>query len=155
MDDREIFVELHPALRRFAAAIRPPDVDTDDLLQEALARTLRRGRLADLDDPARYLRRVLVNLAASHRRTFGRRSAASQTLARDAQPHHDRHSADLADLLLVPVEQRAVIYLSVVEGLSHAEIADLLAITADTSRARLSRGLRQLRVALPTEEVPR
>ena len=51
MDDAGIFEELHPALRRFAAVVGGPTVEPDDLVQEALARTLRTTRLTDLDEP--------------------------------------------------------------------------------------------------------
>lgn len=152
IDDATLFAELHPALRRFAGAVRPAGVDADDLVQEALARTLRRARLADLDDPLVYLRRVVMNLATSHRRTGASRSAIRSRLGPPEDGSVDHHSADLADLMRVPPDQRAVLYLHIVEGASHSEIADLLDITPEASRARLSRGLRQLRIELREEE---
>jgi RNA polymerase sigma-70 factor (ECF subfamily) len=152
MDDAALFAELHPALRRFAGAVRPVGIDADDLVQEALARTLRRCPLAELDDALVYLRRVVLNLAVSHRRSMGRRSAIDIRLGPPEDRTVDGHSADLADLMRVPPDQRAVLYLHVVEGASHVEIAKLLGITREASRARLSRGLRQLRIDLRQEE---
>jgi RNA polymerase sigma-70 factor (ECF subfamily) len=152
MDDAALFAELHPALRRFAGAVRPAGVDADDLVQEALARTLGRCPLAELDDALVYLRRVVLNLATSHRRSVGRRSVIHTRIGRPPDGVVDGHSADLADLMRVPPEQRAVLYLHIVEGASHIEIAELLGITPEASRARLSRGLRQLRIELREEE---
>lgn len=152
MDDSEVFAAVHPALRRFAAVVRPADLDVDDLLQEALARTLRRGPLSDLDDPLTYLRRVVANLASSHRRSFVRRASARRRARAGASSAPDAYSSDLADLLRLPPGQRAVLYLHVVEGLSHGEIAAHLGITPEASRARLSRGLRQLRIELREQE---
>ena len=51
----------------------------------------------------------------------------------------------------MPPDQRAVLYLHLVEGLDHAEVGRLLDISAEASRARLSRGLKQLRIALVNE----
>jgi RNA polymerase sigma factor (sigma-70 family) len=151
-DDSTIFAELHPALRRFAGAVRPIGIDADDLVQEALARTLRRTSLGDLDDALMYLRRVVVNLATSHRRSVIRRSAIRARAGRDEVDAVDRYGSDLADLMRVPPDQRAVLYLYIVDGASHPEIAELLHITPEASRARLSRGLRLLRVELTEEE---
>lgn len=155
MEDSQIFAELHPALRRFAAVVRPPDVDADDLVQEALARTLRRSTLAGLDEPLTYLRRVVVNLASNHRRSSARRTAIRTRLLTVVPDQVDVHPSDLAELLLVAPDRRAVMYLHIVEGATHDEISRLLDITPEASRARLSRGLRQLRLELQDQEVPR
>lgn len=39
--ERQLIAELYPSLRRFASAVRPPGEDGNDLVQEALLRTLR------------------------------------------------------------------------------------------------------------------
>ena len=156
MDDDEVLAEVFPGLRRFAAVVCPPDLDLDDLLQEALVRTLRQGPLADRDDPLPYLRRVVANLASDHRRAFVRRRAQRHMVHRspDSEIHHDDHVSDLDELRALPVDQRAVVYLVVVEGLSHHDVARHLGISVESSRSRLSRGLRQLRLNYRTEEVP-
>ena len=56
--DAEVFDALYPALRRFAAVVGGLEVDPDDLVQEAVARALRRGPLGELDNPGAYLRRA-------------------------------------------------------------------------------------------------
>ena len=154
MDDGRIFDELHPALRRFAAVVCPPDLEVDDLLQEALARTLRVGPLSDLADPLVYLRRVVANLAINHRSSFTRRAGIQSRVGRPELESVDQHTSDLDELRRLPADQRAVLYLHVVEGAPHDEIADVLGITPEASRARLSRGLKALRIHLADQEVP-
>src|SRR5688572_13795557 len=67
--DVEVLRAIYPGLRRFAAAWAPLEVDPDDLLQEAIARTLAAGPLARLDNPGAYLRTVIANVA---RASYGR-----------------------------------------------------------------------------------
>ena len=50
--------------------------EPDDLVQEALVSTLRKGSISDLDDPLAYLRKTIVNLASNQRRSLGRRRKA-------------------------------------------------------------------------------
>lgn len=49
--ERELITELYPALRRIAAVAGSVDIEPDDLVQEALVRTLSRRNLADLENP--------------------------------------------------------------------------------------------------------
>jgi RNA polymerase sigma factor (sigma-70 family) len=152
MDDDRLFAELAGDLRRLARAVRPPDVDADDLVQEALVRALRRGPLCELDQPAAYLARAVVNLARDHRRSFSRRRRLAPLVARSASATEDDYPSDLADLLAVDPGDRAVLWLRVVEGRSHAEVAAILDITPGASRTRLSRALARLRVEAPDLE---
>lgn len=149
---RDLFAELYPALRRFAAIVGPAHVEPDDLVQDALARTLRRGPLTDLDDPLTYLRRVVLRLASNHRRQFARRRDIDERRPPVDRPAEDAHRWDVEELFALPVDQRAVIYLHVVERWSHDEIAGLLQISAEASRSRLSRGLKRLRLDRSPEE---
>jgi RNA polymerase sigma-70 factor (ECF subfamily) len=150
-DDAGIFEELYPALRRFAGVVGGPTIEPDDLVQEALVRTLQRGRLVDLVDAGVYLRRVIVRLAANDRRTTGQRAAILARFRPGTAVSEDSQVSDVEDLLQVPPDQRAVLYLHVVEGLPHSQIGAVLGISSAASRARLSRGLKQLRVAVDAE----
>lgn len=47
------------------------DVEPDDLVQEALARVLRKGPISDLDNPLAFLRKTILNLASNQRRSLG------------------------------------------------------------------------------------
>jgi len=148
----ELFAVLYPSLRRLAAAVRPPEVDADDLVQEALVRTLAAGPLSGYDDLGAYLRTVIVNLARNHRRSFTRHPTVPA-----ADPHRDAHGADvypsdLADLRRLKPDERAVLYLSVVEGRGYEEIGRILGCNAPAARARQSRAMRRLRAELREEE---
>ena len=71
--DARTFAELYPALRRFAAAVSPAHVDPDDLVQDALARVLRRpATAAPIETPAAYLRQAVLNAERSLRRSLQR-----------------------------------------------------------------------------------
>ena len=149
--DGELFRSLYPALRSFAAAVGSWDVEPDDLVQEALVRTLRRHHLTDLESPAAYLRTVIVNVAASEgrRRTSRRRAWAALAPSSgsvEAMP------SDLADLERLSPIDRAVLYLVHVEGYPHKEVARLLGISEQASRSRASRATGQLRREITAEE---
>ena len=149
--DDAIFERLYPALRRFAAVTGPVEVEPDDLVQEAVARTLRSHRLCELDDPGAYLRRAIVHLAANHRRSFARWRTAVVRLGRTDDSSVPEYSSDLADLLRVAPETRAVLFMVAVEGRSYADAADVIGISEETARTRAARARRRLRLDLEGE----
>lgn len=149
--DDDLFERLYPRLRKWAAVIGPPGVDPDDLVQEAVARALRNHSLSELDDPGAYLRRTIVNLASNHRRGVMRWRRAAARMGRDDEDRQPEYSSDLADLMRLSADARAVLYLVVVEGESYAEAAAVLGISEDAARARASRARRRLRLDLEEE----
>ncbi len=145
--------ELYPSLRRFAAVTAPSDLDPDDLLQEALVRVLRRRSLSDLEVPAAYLRRTMLNIATSHNRRMGvRRSALRLALSGESSSTKPSYPSDISELEALAPKERAALYLAEVEGYRFEEIAEMLGCTAAAARQRASRGRRRLRLALATEE---
>ena len=79
--EKDLFVELYPSLRRFAAVVGDDDMEPDDLVQEALTSALTRGSLSDLDKPGAFLRKSIMNLIRSSRRSAGRRAAKANLIA--------------------------------------------------------------------------
>ncbi len=152
MDDRDrrIIEDLYERLRRFASVVAPPEVDPDDLVQEALVRTLRRRRLSELDAPLAYLRRAMLNLASNHRRRLGRARRALRVVG-VAEEARQPYPSDLADLLALAPDVRAALYLSAVEGFTHAEVAGVLGCSEAAARQRTSRARRRLRDLLMEE----
>ena len=147
--DRSLVEELYPKLRRFAAAVAPWDVEPDDLLQDALTRTIARGPLSELDEPAAYLRKVMINLISNHYRHGAvRRQALARVAASDSLATHDAYPSDLADLDGLPPKTRAVLYLAEVEGFSYDEIGRLMKCSPTAARMAAMRGRRQLSAAL-------
>jgi RNA polymerase sigma-70 factor (ECF subfamily) len=149
--DDVLFERLYPGLRRFAAVAAPVGTDPDDLVQEAVARTLRRHQLTDLEDASAYLRRAIVNLAANQRRGLARWRVAAGRLVRSEEGAMPEYSSDLTDLLRLAPEARALLFLVEVEGHSYAEAAEALGIGEEAARARALRARRKLRIDLEDE----
>lgn len=154
IEESRIFSDCYPALRRFAAVVGPNECDPDDLLQEAVARALEHHRLDDLDEPMAYLRRTVVNLASNERRRFAIRRRALSRMAPDRRDRTDNYPSDLCDLDDLSAAERAVLYLSEVEGYRFAEIGRMLGCSETAARKRAMNGRRRLYAAL-TEEVAR
>ena len=151
MDDAGLFAELYPGLRRFAAAVTGLGTDPDDLVQEAVARTLRRGPLGALDEPATYLRRAIVNLARTQHRDATRRGRILRAVPPRGD-HVDAYPSDFVDLSNLSVDQRAVLFLKYVEHRDTEDIAAQLDLSPDAVRARSSRAIRALRLELDRTE---
>ena len=151
VDDSTLFGVLYPGLRRFAAVVAPVEMDPDDLLQEAVARALTQGRLVDLRDPGAYLRVTMVRLASNERRRLGRLRRALARTVPDV-PSVGIYPSDLDDLERLSPEDRALLYLTVVEAFPAREAAHLLGRSEGAMRMRRHRALRALRQALIEEE---
>jgi RNA polymerase sigma-70 factor (ECF subfamily) len=146
---RAQLVGTYAAVRRFAGVVGPPGVEPDDLVQEAFALALRRG-LDDIDNLASYLRRTILNLSTSARRTWARRQAmAHQLPALDVTD--ESYSVDVAELLALTPDVRAVLWLAEIEGWSYAEIGEMVGCGEAAARTRASRARRRLRVELARE----
>jgi RNA polymerase sigma-70 factor (ECF subfamily) len=148
-DLRARLVAAYPTIRRFAAVVGPADVEPDDLVQDAFVRVLRRG-IDDIANLDAYLRRTVLNLSSNERRRWSRRQRAyrQERVVSETVP---ATFVDVADLLRLAPDVRAVLWLAEVEGWTHAEIAGLLGCTEEAARARASRGRRRLRLALVEE----
>jgi RNA polymerase sigma factor (sigma-70 family) len=151
------FERLAPDLRRLAAAVAPPGLDPDDLLQEATARVLARiRRSGPVDDPGTYLARTVINLARSKRRGWARRAAAARAAPRlttATNPEPDEIS-ELLDQL--QPRQRACLWLRFVEDRSVTQTAQLLGCSEGTVKSQTSKALRTLRRSQgpPTPDPP-
>jgi DNA-directed RNA polymerase specialized sigma24 family protein len=151
-DDTEtVVIALYPALRRFAAMVAPLELDPDDLVQDALAATLARKSLSDLDDPLAYLRLVMVRRAANERRRLGRKRRADQRAGAPPEMTSVTYPSDLAELARLSPDDRALIYLTEVEGRAITEVAELFGRSAAALKMRRRRALRRLRTLLEEE----
>jgi RNA polymerase sigma-70 factor (ECF subfamily) len=150
-EESRIFADCYQPLRRFAAVVGPIECDPDDLLQEAVARVLKHHRLDELDEPMAYLRRTVLNLASNERRSFAIRRRALRRLLPDLRDGADEYPSDLADLERLSAAERAVLYLSEVEGYRFAEIGRMLGCSEAAARKRAMNGRRHLYAALIKE----
>ena len=150
-DDTALIRDLYPKLRRFAAAVAPAEVDPDDLVQDALVKTIRHQPISTLEYPSAYLWKVINHLATDHRRRLGRQHSA---LGRIGPPEleYPRYPSDLNELERLTPKARAVLYLREIDGYSYAEIAGLLDANEASLRRTASRARRSLRKALTEEE---
>lgn len=148
--DDALFARLYPALRRLAAAAGPVECDPDDLVQEAVARTLRHHALVDLEHPLAYLRRAIVNLASNARRSqIRQRFALARLVDRSDSPAE--YTSDLADLMRLAPVDRALLYLVEVEGQPYSEAAGAVGLSEEAARTRAARARRRLRAGIEGE----
>lgn len=153
--EARIIEDLYEGLRRFAAAVAPWRMDPDDVLHAALLDVIRSRRLSDLDDPAAYLRRAIVNqVKSTHRRAGVRRTVLARLVATEGARRDEDYPSDLADLLRLQPLERAVLYLHDIEGYPFGEVAPMVGVAEGNARVIASRARRRLR-ALLSEEVDR
>ena len=148
--ETSLIARLYPQLRSFASVVAPAGEDPNDLVQEALLRTLRTGPLSRLEYPKAYLRTTIYHLAVSARRHWAAEQNALVKVAADVEPPEDPWQVE--ELLVLPPKARAVLYLQAIEGMPYDEIGGLLGCTAVSARKTASRAKRRLRRLL-TEEV--
>jgi RNA polymerase sigma-70 factor (sigma-E family) len=122
----------------------------EDLVQDVLLKVHGRwNRIATLDDPDAYVRRMLVNEYLSWRRKWGRLVPTSTVEPAGDEPDLavtlTERDALRADLLRLTRKQRAVLALRYYGGVSDDEIARLLGCSVMTVRSHASRGLARLR----------
>lgn len=155
-------VALLPRLRRYAAALTGSVPDGDDLTQDCMERALVHHR--SVRDPGAlfgWMVRILHNLhAGDHRRRRARGVAVPlddvvEAIPAGPSPSDRADAADLARALgRLPDDQRQVILLTALEGMSYREIAAILDVPVGTVMSRLARGRERLRLLLEGEERP-
>ena len=121
----------------------------EDLVQAALEKTHRRwDRVARMDAPIAYVRRVMVNTAISWRR---RRRLVEVPLftadgpATDPYGPVDQRQQVLVALRRLPPRMRAVLVLRYFADLSEADVAEALGCSVGSVKSQTSRGLSRLR----------
>jgi RNA polymerase sigma factor (sigma-70 family) len=152
--DAALFASLYRSLRGFAAVVGWPDHDPDDLVQEAVARSLRHGSLSSLENPGAYLRTAIVRLVTNQSRGRMLRSRVHRSVAAtEPEVAVDAYPSDLDELRRLTPTDRALLFMSVVEQRPFAEISQLLGIEEPAVRKRSSRALARLRQDLTAREV--
>jgi RNA polymerase sigma-70 factor (ECF subfamily) len=149
-DDVESMI---PALRRYARALTR-DVDiADDLVQDTLVRALRSERLFLGGDLRSWLYTILTNLNRNRRRSLARRPqfAPLQNTTADASGT-EAEGRDIARALATLVEdQRSVLLLVMLEGLSYREVAEIQGVPIGTVMSRLARARAHVKAFLEGE----
>lgn len=148
-----------PRLRRFARAMVRDAALADDLVQECLERALSRLHLWRPGTNLRaWLFTILRNL---HINGIRRRQVLVDIdgeilgglgAAAGAQIVHLELRDLQRALAILPTEQREVVLLIGLEGISYGEAAEILDISIGTVKSRLSRGRRALRLLMEGRE---
>ena len=153
MDDvRWLIAREIPYLRRCARALVGDTDLADDLVQDAVERALRKRHLwRGTGNLRSWLYRLLYNVLMNRR---DRPAVERHQVPLDdgpepvapGRPDKTAEASDLAAALRsLPVEQRAAIVLTGLQGLSYDEAAHALDIPIGTLRSRIARGREQLR----------
>jgi RNA polymerase sigma-70 factor, ECF subfamily len=154
--------EQIPRLRRYARALtRNPD-RADDLVQDTLSRALIKEQFRQPGTNLKaWLFTMMHNQNVNNVRQDVRESAMVDieqmfsTLPATTDPSASRKMVELDRALAqLPLDQRQVILLVGLEGMSYEDTAGILGIPIGTVRSRLSRGRDALRELLDWGERP-
>ena len=156
VDFRQSVEEMIPALRRYGRALtRDADI-ADDLVQDTLVRALRSERLFHGGDLRSWLYTILTNLNRNRRRSLARRPIMMQ-LPEDAAEAGgtEAESRDIERALDSLIEdQRSVLLLVVLEGLSYREVAEIQGVPIGTVMSRLARARAHVKSVIEGERPP-
>jgi len=147
-DEKRLIAQQTPHLRRFAIALTGNPDRADDLVQDAVERALRKRHSWRRTGSMRsWLFKVLyrTHLNSQARRRLERDSAdrlqaQSQTAAPANQDSHVEVLNVAVALDYLPREQREVVVMVGLEGMSYDEAAFVVGVPVGTIKSRLYRG---------------
>lgn len=150
--DEFVRTEL-PALLRFAKVLCVDRGTAEDVVQDVLLKAHARwADIAPLDQPAAYVRRMIVNEYLSWRRKWARLVPIGSVVPEGAVPDTAGHVADRAALVAeigkLPPRQRAAVVMRYFADMTDSEIAADLGCSAGTVRSHLSHALAALRIQI-------
>jgi RNA polymerase sigma-70 factor (ECF subfamily) len=154
---RAALVHLLPRLRRFGVALTGSHTDADELVQDTCERAMRKEhQFRDGSRLDAWLYGIMRNRWTDEIRWRRIRrhdgiEAADATMGQDGQRAADARMtlAAVRDALAtLPADQRTVLVLVCVDGLSYKAAADVLGVAIGTVMSRLSRGRRDLYAAV-------
>jgi RNA polymerase sigma-70 factor (sigma-E family) len=132
--------------------------DAEDVVAESFARMYPAWASGRVDEPAGYLRRIIVNQVRRgwrHTDVQRRYDPQLRTMTSHTAPGADAEvtarDAVRVAMASLPPKQRAVVALRYLEDLSEAETAALLDVSIGTVKAHASRGLERLREVLAAQ----
>ncbi len=144
---RQELPRIAPMLRRFAYSLTGSAADADDLLQNTLERLLNRDIPTDVE-LVKWTFRVCRNLWIDEYRARKVRQKNVYSLDDTEEPAVDGEQAIHDQITLAQVdaamnqlsdEQRSIMALVAVQGMSYKEVAETLGIPAGTVMSRLAR----------------
>lgn len=146
------------ALARLAYALCGDAQHAEDAVAEAFAKVYVQWRRGRVDDLGPYLRRAVINQVHARHRRRALEHREERRRRVDGRVH-DRFEGRVDDhemlwdaLATLPLTQRSVVVLRVVEDLSEADTARVLGVRQGTVKSRLSRAMTTLRHQLGDEQ---
>jgi RNA polymerase sigma-70 factor (ECF subfamily) len=158
--ERPFDVEPHLGVMRRYALVLARDADqAEDLVQEALLRAIAGASTWRSGQALRpWLLSILHNTHVSRRRRAQVEAAGARELAATAvpaapapQPQRVELGQTMRALLTLPEDQREVIVLVAIDGLSYKDAAEILGLPLGTLMSRLARAREALRRAVAGE----
>ena len=151
--------DMLPRMRRFARSLAGDAADADDIVQIALERALSRGSQwnASQGGLGPWLFGIVRNAWLDEMRSQRRRGllfAAEDAAANQGEATVDTYATGLsvaAAMQQLPHEQRVVVALVLVEGLSYREASEALGVPMGTVTSRLARARQALQDLLGEE----
>jgi RNA polymerase sigma-70 factor (ECF subfamily) len=148
IDFDQFFLEHHTRLIACGLALTNDQERARDAAQEALTRAFRDWeKVARLDHPAAWVRRVLLNLLADE----GRRDGRTRRLAPVVDRHDDQRPSDsplLAAIHGLPTRQREAVVLHYLDDLPIEEVASAMKVAVGTVKATLHQARASLAITL-------
>ena len=163
-DSQHAIINLMPKLRRFARTLTKSADVAEDLVQTAYMRALSHpASIAEIEQLAKWMRSIIRNIWIDEKRSACNR--LSEPLESDDHyaAANDTERTVIARITLarvrtemarMPEDQRFVLVLVCIEGLSYKQAAAKLGIPVGTVMSRLHRGRLELaqRISLPRQK---
>ncbi|WP_077340299.1 RNA polymerase sigma factor [Pseudocolwellia agarivorans] len=140
-------IALVPMIRRFAYSLTGNQHDADDLLQNTIERLLTKG-VPENVELNKWMFRVCRNLWIDEYRSRKVRQTAAESpeltdgqIVNDEKQQTDKISLQEVNnaMDILPDEQRSILSLVAIQGMSYKEVAETLEIPIGTVMSRLSR----------------
>jgi RNA polymerase sigma factor (sigma-70 family) len=138
----EVYAAERPAIVRLAALLVGSHAEGEELAHDAFMKLLE--RLDEVDNPAGFLRTVVVRLALSTQRRRRTEARVVRRVGVDRPTSIPELDETWDALQRLQPARRAVLVLRYYEHLHHGEIADLLGCPTATVRSRTRRALQDL-----------
>jgi RNA polymerase sigma-70 factor (sigma-E family) len=152
----QAFRDHHDELARLAYRLCGDRFVVEDVMAEAYSRVLPRWRRGGIENPIAYLMRAVANeVYRRHRRRAREREKEPPPERDGTEPFEvqvDARDALWTALGRLPIKQRVVVVLRVVEDMSEEETASALGVPVGTVKSRLSRALGTLRSTLEGDD---
>ena len=152
----EMYHNYKQILFRIAFSYVKKREDAEDLVQEAFFKCLYKAPdFADGEHEKRWLIRVMVNLSKNYVKSFWHRNRAKmEEVPEQSWNPEDREESLLQDVLELPDQCKAPMYLHYYEGYTCREVADILGCKESAIKMRLKKGRELLKMTLTEGEMP-